>query len=983
MTTTPESKERRTALPRGPPRAPPGLRPPGLRAGPKLVHAKPPPLATTTGNVKGAAPSGQLSSSVEANGGTQLAGRGAPRQTTIVSSARPPLAGVRTGASLGNGGGVLARGSTPRGSGGDDVSDGGGMLRVGGHGGHQRGGSSGSFGGAVRDGGGGGLGESPSPYASPRSSIDDGRPVGGAGVPSHAHNASFHSLDRSSFSSHDGSFESILNASTASEAPRRGGGAGYPMPPRGMNRSFDSNGSFESVDDSFDRADTGAAQAAHVPDPSPSFDRGGGAGVGRSRGLTLGPGPPRRPPPGLLVEGPDASPPRGRGVQKGTALAAKVPPGAKLQPPGVRVIGQPPRVAQTTHAAHPVAAAAKGMSAGRTSVSGSHGNRVGGGLVGPSTSGRDLAVGAGTGGVGVETGRTRPPLPPHTNSQGTSAWPPSGRSSPVGSRDTSPLRSGPSIGSSGGSAVGVAGSTGTGLRGIPGIAKVPPRGGVEPSVGVGERKTSVSSVSVGPSDGKTYGVAGGSGVHQKMPPYAGVAGVRAGVRAGVQNKPPGLMIGAMRRMPSTEYLDTSGATNDTSYEDDSDDSDEDDDTPDTSYDISYDNSRNTLSVGQYIQQQYHHQPQHHSLQQHAISGASQSTSRMDGSFSAGGSTRSSFDGGGGSRRTSWTLQPQQPDQPVKTRAAASLSDMIDEPTPHAGPTLGRGGGTTTMRRRVGRTPAEGPRVGPDGRLPVPQRRPQRGRAKRPVTPFFDSTDIVYILMIFVAPVAAFFLCRAIAESKSVKPVLEPYVGGAVEVYNNLPPLIHPSAPTLYYYRNTLTGETSWEQPKASAWKLVARARHDVVPGTTGPGKGWGRDGVGAWKPGDPEPVDGRTDEERAADEAVARRAAGVREQLEFRGTLDDEGANDHDDDHHDHHDDHSELDHVESAGFPTHYYYDQDTGRTTWDRPLETAWVKVPVESSRRKPLLDIITAIVMDVMGMRSPPAVGHRASPRHSEGT
>ena len=84
-------------------------------------------------------------------------------------------------------------------------------------------------------------------------------------------------------------------------------------------------------------------------------------------------------------------------------------------------------------------------------------------------------------------------------------------------------------------------------------------------------------------------------------------------------------------------------------------------------------------------------------------------------------------------------------------------------------------------------------MGSDGRPMVRQRRPQRVKPKRTVTPFFDSTDVVYILMIFIAPVAAFFLCRALAESNRVKPVLEPMLGGAVEVYNNLPPLILPSA----------------------------------------------------------------------------------------------------------------------------------------------------------------------------------------------
>jgi hypothetical protein len=55
-------------------------------------------------------------------------------------------------------------------------------------------------------------------------------------------------------------------------------------------------------------------------------------------------------------------------------------------------------------------------------------------------------------------------------------------------------------------------------------------------------------------------------------------------------------------------------------------------------------------------------------------------------------------------------------------------------------------------------------------------------------------------------------------------------------------------------------------------------------------------------------------------------------------------------------------------------------GRTTWERPTETARVKVPVETSRRKPILDIVTAIVLDVMGVLKPPpsaiAQRHRQS-------
>ena len=223
---------------------------------------------------------------------------------------------------------------------------------------------------------------------------------------------------------------------------------------------------------------------------------------------------------------------------------------------------------------------------------------------------------------------------------------------------------------------------------------------------------------------------------------------------------------------------------------------------------------------------------------------------------------------------------------------------------------------------------------------------------------------------------------------------------------------------LYYYRNELTGETTWEQPPPSAWKLVARAPDEIVPGTRGPGKGGGRDGVGAWKPGDPEPADGRTEEEKAVDEAVwaahamssssssghpsfrstskseepeivdedeapeRRRQSKAKaatetfsEESDGGGGSGKEGYAGNHDDHDDHHEEeHSELEHVAAAGLPTHYYYDQSTGRTTWERPSETAWVKVPVEASRRKPILDIITAIVMDVMGMTPPPSIAHQ---------
>jgi hypothetical protein len=282
-------------------------------------------------------------------------------------------------------------------------------------------------------------------------------------------------------------------------------------------------------------------------------------------------------------------------------------------------------------------------------------------------------------------------------------------------------------------------------------------------------------------------------------------------------------------------------------------------------------------------------------------------------------------------------------------------------------------------------------------------------------------------MIFLAPVAAFILCRALAESSCVKPVLEPILEGAMEVYNNLPPLILPSAPMLYYYRNELTGKTTWERPPATEWKLIARASDDLVPGMRGPGKGGGRDGVGAWTAGNAGP-DSTNDSGLAIDRTEGQKVEDRREkgeamaespenghavevstgeeaggklsgeakvldeqdgQQQSRTTfLADEGPMVHSNiysnrdstypetalDHEHHEEEHSELAHVAAAGLPTHYYYDQSTGRTSWDRPIETAWVKVPVMASRRAPLLDIITAIVIDVMGLKPPPAVGFR---------
>ena len=39
------------------------------------------------------------------------------------------------------------------------------------------------------------------------------------------------------------------------------------------------------------------------------------------------------------------------------------------------------------------------------------------------------------------------------------------------------------------------------------------------------------------------------------------------------------------------------------------------------------------------------------------------------------------------------------------------------------------------------------------------------------------------------------------------------------------------------------------------------------------------------------------------------------------------------------------------------------TGRTTWEQPEETAWVKVPVPGTGKKAVLDIITELVISVL--------------------
>ena len=70
-------------------------------------------------------------------------------------------------------------------------------------------------------------------------------------------------------------------------------------------------------------------------------------------------------------------------------------------------------------------------------------------------------------------------------------------------------------------------------------------------------------------------------------------------------------------------------------------------------------------------------------------------------------------------------------------------------------------------------------LGPDGLPIIRQRRPQRPKQQRPKTAFFDKTDVFYILMIFIAPITAFIVCRSIAESSAIKPVLTPVVNGAV------------------------------------------------------------------------------------------------------------------------------------------------------------------------------------------------------------